>query len=161
AAREYCRELGTPLVVKADGLAAGKGAMVCGSLTEADRAIALCLEEARFGEAGRRRVVGGFMEGGELGLFVLPRRQEGLALGAAQDHKAVFDDDRGPNTGGMGACSPVPLCDAAVEARVMREIVDPALRAMAKEGCPYQGVLYVGLMVTRERIRVVEFNCRF
>ena len=161
AAREYCRQLGAPIVVKADGLAAGKGSMVCETLTAADRAISVCLEEAGFGEAGRRIVVEEFMEGEELSLFVLASREEALPLGAARDHKAVFDDDRGPNTGGMGAYSPVPLCDAAVEARIMREIVDPTLRAMAKEGCPYQGVLYVGLMVTRERIRVVEFNCRF
>jgi phosphoribosylamine--glycine ligase len=160
-AREYCRQLGAPVVIKVDGLAAGKGAMVCESLAEADRALALCLEQGQFGEAGRRVVVEEFMEGEELSFFVLAGRDNALPLGAAQDHKTVFDDDRGPNTGGMGAYSPAPLCDPAIEARVMREIVAPTLCAMADEGCPYQGVLYVGLMIGAMGARVVEFNCRF
>jgi len=161
AARAYCRELGVPLVVKADGLAAGKGAIVCGSLAEADRAVALCLEEGGFGEAGRLVVVEEFMEGEEASFFVLSDGAVALALAAAQDHKTVFDDDRGPNTGGMGAYSPAPVLDMAMQQRVMAEIVDPTIRAMAKEGCPYQGVLYVGLMITAQGPRVVEFNCRF
>jgi phosphoribosylamine--glycine ligase len=161
AARAYCRELGAPVVVKADGLAAGKGAIVCATLDEADRAVALCLEEGAFGEAGRLVVVEEFMEGEEVSFFVLTDGAAALPLPPAQDHKTVFDDDRGPNTGGMGAYSPAPALDAVLQDRVMVEIVRPVIAAMASEGCPYQGVLYVGLMVTPKGPRVVEFNCRF
>jgi phosphoribosylamine--glycine ligase len=161
AARAYCRELGAPVVVKTDGLAAGKGAIVCPSLDDADRAIALCLEEGAFGAAGRTVVVEEFMIGEELSFFALSDGVTALALGAAQDHKTVYDGDRGPNTGGMGAYSPVPVLDRALEERVMTDIVRPTIAAMAKEGCPYQGALYVGLMITATGPRVVEFNCRF
>jgi phosphoribosylamine--glycine ligase len=161
AARRYCREIGAPLVVKADGLAAGKGAIVCRSLDAADRALALCLEEAGFGEAGRTVVVEEFMEGEEASFFVLTDGADALPLAAAQDHKTVFDGDRGPNTGGMGAYSPAPVLDPPMQERVMAEIVRPAIAAMAKEGCPYQGVLYVGLMIAQPGPRVIEFNCRF
>ena len=132
------------MVVKADGLAAGKGAIVCASLDEADRAVALCLEDGAFGEAGRTVVVEEFMTGEEASFFALSDGASALAFGAAQDHKTVWDGDRGPNTGGMGAYSPAPVFDAALEERVMAEIVRPTIAALAKEGCPYQGVLYVG-----------------
>ena len=161
AARAYCRELGAPVVVKADGLAAGKGAIVCPRLEDADRAIALCLEESAFGDAGRTVVVEEFMVGEELSFFALSDGMSALALGAAQDHKTVYDGDQGLNTGGMGAYSPAPVLDRALEERVMAEIVRPTIAAMAKEGCPYQGALYVGLMITATGPRVVEFNCRF
>jgi phosphoribosylamine--glycine ligase len=161
SARRYCRELGAPLVVKADGLAAGKGALVCRTLGEADRAVALCLEERAFGEAGSTVVIEEFMEGEEASFFVLSDGAVVLPLAAAQDHKTVFDDDQGPNTGGMGAYSPTPALDDAMQRRVMTEIVRPIIRAMRDEGAPYQGVLYVGLMITRGGPRVVEFNCRF
>ena len=161
AARAYCRELGAPVVVKADGLAAGKGAIVCASLDEADRAVALCLEDGAFGDAGRTVVVEEFMTGEEVSFFALSDGVSALAFGAAQDHKTVWDGDRGPNTGGMGAYSPAPVFDAAVQERAMTEIVRPTIAALAKEGCPYQGVLYVGLMITSAGPRVVEFNCRF
>ena len=161
AARAYCRELGAPVVVKADGLAAGKGAIVCASLDEADRAVALCLEDDAFGEAGRAVVVEEFMTGEEVSFFALSDGVSALPFGAAQDHKTVWDGDRGPNTGGMGAYSPAPVFDAAVQDRAMAEIVRPTIAALAKEGCPYQGVLYVGLMITSAGPRVVEFNCRF
>ncbi len=161
AARRYCRELGVPLVVKADGLAAGKGALICRTFEEADRAVALCLEERGFGHAGDTVVVEEFMEGEEASFFALSDGMTVLPLVGAQDHKTVFDDDQGPNTGGMGAYSPAPVLDGAMEARVMAEIVLPTIRAMRREGSPYQGVLYVGLMITREGPRVVEFNCRF
>jgi phosphoribosylamine--glycine ligase len=161
AARAFCRRLGAPLVVKADGLAAGKGAIVCRTLDEADRALALCLEERRFGEAGLTVVVEEFMRGEEASFFALADGEQALGLAAAQDHKTVFDDDRGPNTGGMGAYSPAPVVDAALERRVMAEIVRPTIAALAKEGAPYTGVLYAGLMITRAGPRVVEFNCRF
>jgi len=160
-ARAFCRELGAPLVVKADGLAAGKGAIVCRSLEEADRAVALCLEERAFGEAGLRVVVEEFLVGEEASFFALSDGAAVLALQAAQDHKTVFDDDQGPNTGGMGAYSPAPVMDEATTERVMAEIVRPTIAAMAKEGAPYSGVLFVGLMITRDGPRVIEFNCRF
>ncbi len=161
SARRFCRELGAPLVVKADGLAAGKGAIVCRTLEEADRAVALCLEERAFGDSGLTVVVEEFLLGEEASFFVLSDGASVLPLAAAQDHKTVFDDDRGPNTGGMGAYSPAPVVDAAMAERVMAEIVRPTVAAMAKEGAPYTGVLYVGLMIARDGPRVVEFNCRF
>ena len=161
AARTYCRELGAPLVVKADGLAGGKGAIVCASLEEADRAVALCLEQRGFGEAGRTILIEEFLHGEEVSFFVLSDGAAVLPLAVAQDHKAVFDGDRGPNTGGMGAYSPAPVFDAATEERAMAEIVRPVISALAKEGCPYQGVLFVQLMLTPAGPCVVEFNCRF
>jgi phosphoribosylamine--glycine ligase len=161
AARRFCRELGAPLVVKADGLAAGKGAMVCATLPEADAAIRLCLDEGAFGAAGRTVVVEEFMTGEEASFFVITDGASALPLPAAQDHKTIFDDDRGPNTGGMGAYSPAPVMDEAMTGRVMEEIVTPTLAAMAKEGAPYAGVLFVGLMIGPDGPRVVEFNCRF
>ncbi|HEX9186084.1 MAG TPA: phosphoribosylamine--glycine ligase, partial [Vicinamibacteria bacterium] len=161
AARAHCRAAGAPLVVKADGLAAGKGAIVCRTLAEADRALALCLEEAAFGDAGRTVVVEEFLEGEEASFFALCDGEAAVPMVAAQDHKAVFDGDRGPNTGGMGAYSPVAVLDEAAAARVMAEIVRPILRALAAAGSPYRGVLFVNLMLTREGPKVVEFNCRF
>jgi len=149
AARRFCRELGAPLVVKTDGLAAGKGAIVCRTLDEADSAIRLCLEDGAFGEAGRTVVVEEFMEGEEASFFVVTDGTSALPFQAAQDHKTIFDGDRGPNTGGMGAYSPAPVMDAATERRVMDEIVMPTIAAMAKEGAPYAGVLYIGLMISR------------
>ena len=161
AARCFCRELGAPLVVKADGLAAGKGAIVCRTLDEADAALRLCLEDGAFGAAGRTVVVEEFMEGEEASFFVVTDGTSALPFQAAQDHKTIFDGDRGPNTGGMGAYSPAPVMDAVAERRVMEEIVTPTIAAMAKEGAPYSGVLFVGLMFTKDGPRVVEFNCRF
>ncbi|HXD99149.1 MAG TPA: phosphoribosylamine--glycine ligase [Candidatus Acidoferrum sp.] len=161
AARRYARELGAPCVVKTDGLAAGKGAIVCATLAEADTAIAQCMERREFGAAGATVVIEEFMRGEEASFFVLAGAGGVLPLAAAQDHKTVFDGDRGPNTGGMGAFSPVAAVDAAMQDRVMREIVEPTLAALAAEAAPYAGVLYVGLMLTAEGPRVVEFNCRF
>ncbi len=161
AARRFAREMGAPLVVKADGLAAGKGAIVCRTLEEADRAIALCLEERAFGKAGEQIVVEEFLSGEEASFFALTDGETGLFLGTAQDHKTVFDDDRGPNTGGMGAYSPAPVVDATVHDQVMKTIIRPTVRAMAAEGRPYRGVIYAGLMLTREGPKVLEYNCRF
>ena len=161
AARRFCRALGAPLVVKTDGLAAGKGAIVCRTLEEADAAIRLCLEDRSFGAAGGTVIVEEFMEGEEASFFVLSDGTSALPMETAQDHKTIFDGDRGPNTGGMGAYSPAPVVDAQMSRRVMEEIVTPTITAMAKEGAPYAGVLYVGLMIDRRGPRVVEFNCRF
>jgi phosphoribosylamine--glycine ligase len=160
-ARRFCRELGAPLVVKADGLAAGKGAIVCATLAEADGAIGECMERRAFGAAGTRVVVEEFMVGQEISFFALANGADVVPLAAAEDHKAVFDGDRGPNTGGMGCYSPVPVFDESLEKRVMETIVRPTLAALAAEGALYRGVLYAGLMLTAEGPRVVEFNCRF
>ena len=161
AARRFARELGAPCVVKTDGLAAGKGAIVCATLAQADAAIAQCLERREFGAAGATVVVEEFMRGEEASFFVLAGSGGMRPLAAAQDHKTVFDDDRGPNTGGMGALTPVAPVDAALRDRIMREIVEPTLAGLAAEGAPYVGVLYVGLMLTAAGPKVVEFNCRF
>jgi phosphoribosylamine--glycine ligase len=161
SARAYCRELRAPLVVKADGLAAGKGVIICRSLEEADAALAQCLQARAFGDSGLTVVVEEFLEGEEASFFAISDGTAVLPLAAAQDHKTVWDGDRGPNTGGMGAYSPAPVMDSAMEARVMAEIVRPTIAAMAGEGTPYTGVLYVGLMITREGPKVIEFNCRF
>jgi len=160
-ARAWCRELGVPLVVKADGLAAGKGVSICRTLPEADAALALSLEAGAFGAAGASVVVEEFMVGEEASFFALTDGTAILPLAGAQDHKTVFDGDRGPNTGGMGAYSPAPILDAAMAERVMAEIVRPTVAAMAREGAPFAGFLYVGLMIGRDGPRVVEFNCRF
>ena len=160
-ARRYGRDLGAPLVVKADGLAAGKGVIVCRTLDEVDRALARCFEERAFGESGLTVVMEEFLEGEEASFFALSDGAAVLPLAAAQDHKTVFDGDQGPNTGGMGAYSPAPVLDAALAERVMADVVRPVIAAMSKEGTPYAGVLYVGLMITRDGPKVIEFNCRF
>jgi phosphoribosylamine---glycine ligase len=161
AARRFCRELGAPLVVKTDGLAAGKGAIVCPTLEAADAAIAQCMERREFGAAGARVVIEEFLHGQEVSFFVLVSGRHVVALAVAQDHKAVFDEDRGPNTGGMGAFAPVAIFDAATQARVMTTIVEPTVAALTEEAGPYHGVLFVQLMLTKEGPKVVEFNCRF
>ncbi len=161
AARRYARELGAPLVVKTDGLAAGKGALVCRTLEEADAAIAQCMERREFGAAGATVVIEEFLHGQEVSFFVAVNGRQALALDAGQDHKTIFDDDRGPNTGGMGAFAPVAVFDAGTQARTMASIVEPTIGALANEGAPYQGVLFVQLMLTKEGPKVVEFNCRF
>src|SRR4029453_15741418 len=161
AARRYCRDLGAPLVVKADGLAAGKGAVVCPTLDEADAAIAECMERRAFGLSGARVVVEEFMVGQEVSFFVLANGGDALHLAAAEGHKTVFDGERGPNTGGMGCYSPVASFDEGVEKQVMETIVRPTLAALTREGAPYRGVLYVGLMLTADGPKVVEYNCRF
>jgi phosphoribosylamine--glycine ligase len=160
-ARAYCRKLGAPLVVKADGLAAGKGAIVCPTLAEADEAIALCIERRAFGASGATVVVEEFLRGEEISFFAVANGQDVVPFAVAQDHKTVFDDDQGPNTGGMGAYTPVGRVDSALSRRIMDTIVTPMIRAIAIEGAPYRGVLFTGLMLTDEGPKVVEFNCRF
>lgn len=160
-ARRYCRELGAPLVVKADGLAAGKGVVVCSTLAEADAALADIMERRVFGTAGARVVVEEFLRGEEASFHVVTSGDEVVTLASAQDHKSVFDGDRGPNTGGMGAYSPFARIDAAVEAEILHTIVRPTLAALRADGTPYRGALYVGLMLTEAGPRVIEFNCRF
>lgn len=159
-ARRFCRELGAPLVVKADGLAAGKGVMVCATLEEARGAVAACMERRVFGGAGATVVVEEFLRGEEVSFQVVTNGREVLPLASAQDHKAIFDGNRGPNTGGMGCYSPFGPMDSALETQIITGIVQPVLAALAEEGAVYRGVLYVGLMLTAEGPKVVEFNCR-
>ena len=161
AARRYCREVGAPVVVKASGLAAGKGVVVCRALEDAERAVEECMERRAFGAAGTTVVIEELLVGEEVSFFALANGTDAVALAAAQDHKTVFDGDQGPNTGGMGAYSPVPGFDAAAEKRVMETIVRPTIAALAHAGRPYRGVLFVGLMMTDEGPKVLEFNCRF
>ena len=160
-ARRFCRELGAPVVVKADGLAAGKGALVCTTLDEASEAVAACMEKRVFGEAGAAVVVEEFLRGEEVSFHVITNGQEVLPLASAQDHKTIFDGDRGPNTGGMGSYSPFAPMGGALEARIITDIVQPIFAALSEEGAVYRGVLYVGLMLTADGPKVVEFNCRF
>jgi phosphoribosylamine--glycine ligase len=154
-------ELGFPVVVKADGLAAGKGVVVAPDLPEALAAVAAAMETRQFGEAGARVVLEECLTGPEVSFFAICDGARALALAAAQDHKRIFDDDRGPNTGGMGAFAPSPLVDAATEAAIMSTIVDPVIRGMRAEGIEYRGFLYAGLMLTAEGPKVIEFNVRF
>jgi phosphoribosylamine--glycine ligase len=157
----YVDQHDLPLVVKADGLAAGKGVVVCKSREQAHRAIDQIMRVKVFGDAGTRVVIEDFLQGEEVSFFVLTDGTSLLPLPACQDHKAIFDADEGPNTGGMGAYSPVPCVDAALSERIMEEIMRPIVRAMAAEGWLYQGVLYAGLMLVEQRPWVVEFNARF
>jgi phosphoribosylamine--glycine ligase len=151
---------GWPVVLKADGLAAGKGVVIAAALDEAEAAIVAAMRDARFGDAGSRLVVEECLTGPEVSFFVIADGRRALPMGTAQDHKRIFDNDEGPNTGGMGAFAPSPLVDDALHARVMREIVDPVIAGMAAEGHPFRGFLYVGLMLTPAGPKVIEFNVR-
>jgi phosphoribosylamine--glycine ligase len=159
-AKAYARSRGAPIVVKADGLAAGKGVIVAQSLAEAEAAIDTMLGGG-LGEAGAEVVIEEFLRGEEASFFALADGETAIALSTAQDHKRAFDGDEGPNTGGMGAYSPAPNIDARTSARVMAEIVEPTLRAMRALGAPYKGVLYAGLMITAEGPKLIEYNVRF
>lgn len=160
AALSYAATLALPVVIKADGLAAGKGVIIAETLAEADIAIADILG-GQFGDAGAELVVEEFLHGEEASLFALVDGEYASVLAGAQDHKRIGDGDTGPNTGGMGAYSPAPVLDAAMEARVMDEIVRPTVAAMKAEGCPYKGVLYAGLMITKDGPKLIEYNARF
>jgi phosphoribosylamine---glycine ligase len=161
AARAFVGELGGRAVVKADGLAAGKGAVVCADPAAAAHAIDDMLERRVFGDAGARVVVEEYLEGEEVSVFALTDGKTVCPLASAQDHKAVFDGDQGPNTGGMGAYSPAPVLDAARAEEIVRTVLEPTVRAMVAEGRPYRGVLYAGLMLTPAGVRVLEYNVRF
>jgi phosphoribosylamine--glycine ligase len=160
-AKEFARALGTPLVVKADGLAAGKGVIIAENIDEADQAIDTMLVEGAFGAAGAEIVIEEFLQGEEASFFVLSDGAHVLPLVAAQDHKRVGDGDTGPNTGGMGAYSPTPVVDAAMQARIMAEIVEPTVKAMAARGTPFEGVLFAGVMIDANGPKLLEFNVRF
>ncbi len=159
AALRYVDSVLGPLVVKADGLAAGKGVVVCSDADESRQAIQAMMVHRAFGDAGRRIVIEERLEGEEVSIFALIDGEAVALLPAAQDHKRVHDGDRGPNTGGMGAAAPYPLA-GALHAQICREILEPVAHAMCVEGQPYRGVLFAGLMLTRDGPRVLEFNCR-
>ena len=160
AAKDYVRTQGAPIVVKADGLAAGKGVVVATTIDEALEAIDMMFGGG-FGEAGAEVVIEEFMEGEEASFFALCDGDTALPLATAQDHKRAFDGDVGPNTGGMGAYSPAPVMTDAMNKRVMDEMVMPTLRALKVMGTPYKGVLYAGVMITKDGPKLVEYNARF
>ncbi|UGV25371.1 phosphoribosylamine--glycine ligase [Rhodopseudomonas boonkerdii] len=159
-AKAYIRARGAPIVIKADGLAAGKGVVVAMTLQEAENAIDMMLGGG-FGAAGAEAVVEEFLVGEEASFFVLCDGENALPLVAAQDHKRAFDGDKGPNTGGMGAYSPAPVFTDAIQKQTMDEIILPTLKAMKDMGCPYKGVLFAGLMITEDGPKLIEYNARF
>ena len=161
AAQDYIRQEGAPIVVKASGLAAGKGAIVCETVEDALEAARTMLEDLRFGEAGREVVVEECMKGEELSVFALADGSRVLTLLPSQDHKRVGEGDTGPNTGGMGAYCPVSLTTPELLQEAEEKILLPTLKAMEADGAPFRGLLYAGLMLTAEGAKVVEFNCRF
>src|SRR6266516_387143 len=161
AAHAHIDARGTPIVVKADGLAAGKGVIVAVSADEAHRAVETILVERAMGAAGDRVVIEEFLEGEEASFIVLADGEHVLPLATSQDHKRLHDGDHGPNTGGMGAYSPAPVVTPAMHARVLREVIEPTVRGLAADGTPYTGFLYAGLMIAPDGTpRVLEFNCR-
>ena len=154
-------EFGDALVVKADGLAAGKGVVVAADRATAEQAVTAAMVDKTFGAAGASVVLEELLTGPEVSFFVVADGDAYVPLLSAQDHKRIFDDDRGPNTGGMGAFAPSPLINDALQSRIEREIVQPVLRGMAAEGNPFRGFLYCGLMLTPDGPKVIEFNVRF
>lgn len=160
-AHAYIDQRGAPIVIKADGLAAGKGVVVAMSLDEAHAAIDMMLSDNRLGDAGARVVVEDFLAGEEASFIVMVDGVKVLPLASSQDHKRLLDGDLGPNTGGMGAYSPAPVVTPAIHAKAMREVILPTVHGMAKDGIPYSGFLYAGLMISEDgTIKVLEFNCR-
>ncbi|AGW89236.1 phosphoribosylamine--glycine ligase [Ralstonia pickettii DTP0602] len=160
-AHAYIDAQGAPIVIKADGLAAGKGVVVAMTLDEAHQAVDMMLADNRLGDAGARVVIEEFLEGEEASFIVLVDGKNVLALATSQDHKRLLDADAGPNTGGMGAYSPAPVVTPALHARALREIILPTVRGMEKDGIPYTGFLYAGLMIDKDgNLKTLEFNCR-
>jgi phosphoribosylamine--glycine ligase len=160
-ALDFVRSIGAPLVIKAEGLAAGKGVTVCTTLEEAERAVRESLVDGAFGEAGQRILVEEFLEGEEASILALTDGKRVVLLATAQDHKRVFDNDQGPNTGGMGAYSPAPVVTAEMFPAIERDVFGPTLAELELRGIHYKGVLYAGLMMTKKGPKVLEFNCRF
>jgi phosphoribosylamine--glycine ligase len=160
-AKRYIHDIGAPIVVKADGLAAGKGAIVCPTVADAVDTVKKIMEDRVFGDAGSRIVVEEYLTGEEASFLAFTDGDTVLPMASTQDHKAAFDDDKGPNTGGMGAYSPAPVVTDAVHQKVMDRIMIPTVKAMAAEGRPYRGVLYAGLMIKDGEPRVLEYNVRF
>lgn len=159
-ASSYLDDVGAPIVVKADGLAGGKGSFVCSTLDEAHDALHEIVQERAFGAAGDRIVLEEKMEGEEVSVLALTDGQHYVLLPPSRDHKPIGEGGTGPNTGGMGAFAPAPIVDGTLLTRICREIIEPTLQGMQEEGMPYRGVLYCGLMITEEGPKVVEYNCR-
>jgi len=157
----YLREQGTPIVVKADGLAAGKGVIVAASMGEAEAALAECFLERRFGDAANLVLLEEYLEGEEVSLLSIVSGDQILPLAPAQDYKRIFDGDAGPNTGGMGSYSPVPAVDDALYTRLVKDVVRPTVDELVRRRIDFRGVLYAGLMLTADGPKVLEFNCRF
>ncbi|MEN3363072.1 MAG: phosphoribosylamine---glycine ligase [Burkholderiales bacterium] len=161
AAHKYIDQKGAPIVIKADGLAAGKGVVVATTLNEAHAAVDMMLSDNKLGDAGARVVIEEFLEGEEASFIVMVDGKNVLPLATSQDHKRLKDNDEGPNTGGMGAYSPAPIVTPAIHARVMREIINPTVLGMSKDGIPFSGFLYAGLMIdAKGNPKTLEFNCR-
>jgi len=160
-ARKYLWNYEGRVVIKADGLAAGKGSVVCQTTSDAQKALEEMMLRNVFGEAGHKVVIEEFLEGEEVSILALTDGKNVLPLIPSQDHKAAYDDDLGPNTGGMGAYAPVPFVDQTLIQEIQETILEPTIRGMAKDGNPYKGVLYAGLMLTDDGPKVIEFNCRF
>ena len=161
SAKRYISEHGAPIVVKADGLAAGKGVVVTASVEEAHAAVEMMFADNKLDDAGHRVVVEDFLDGEEASFIVMVDGRNVLALATSQDHKRLQDNDQGPNTGGMGAYSPAPVVTPEVHARAMREIILPTVQGMEKDGVPYTGFLYAGLMIDEAgNVKTLEFNCR-
>jgi phosphoribosylamine---glycine ligase len=160
-AHAYVEANGAPIVIKADGLAAGKGVVVAMSLEEAHAAIDAMLSDNKLGDAGARVVIEEFLTGEEASFMVMVDGKNILALATSQDHKRLLDEDQGPNTGGMGAYSPAPIVTPTIHAKIMREVIRPTVEGMAKDGIPYTGFLYAGLMISPDgTLKTLEFNCR-
>jgi len=160
-AKRYIQDVGAPIVVKADGLAAGKGAIVCQTVKEALDSVRMIMEDRVFGDAGEKVVVEEFLTGEEASFLAFTDGETVLPMASSQDHKAVFDNDKGPNTGGMGAYSPAPVVTEDVHHKIMTQVMIPTVKAMAAEGRPYRGVLYAGLMIKGGEPKALEFNARF
>lgn len=161
AAKHYLAQQKSPYVIKADGLAAGKGVLICATLAQAEAAIEDILVQKAFGAAGDKVVIEEFLDGEEASFMVLTDGEHVLPLASSQDHKRVFDNDQGPNTGGMGAYSPAPVVTPEVHERVLREVLTPLLQGLQQKNIRYRGLLYVGLMITKAGPKVLEFNARF
>jgi len=161
AAKKYIEEKGAPCVVKADGLAAGKGVVVAKTVNEAQQAIDFMIREKIFGDAGNRVVIEECLQGQEVSILVITDSKEVIALASAQDHKRVFDNDQGPNTGGMGAYSPVPVVTKELFKEILDKVIYRTIDGLAKEGIDYRGVLYAGIMLTKDGPKTLEFNVRF
>ena len=160
-AKEYLHQVGAPIVVKANGLALGKGVVVAETIEEAEKAIDAMMVDKAFGEAGNMILLEEKLIGEEASYFVFSDGKNIIPMVSSQDHKRIFDEDQGPNTGGMGAYSPAPIVTKEMEQRVLKEIMQPTVDAMAKEGRTFKGILYAGLMISEQGPKVVEFNCRF
>lgn len=161
SAKRYLAQQKSPYVIKADGLATGKGVLICASRQEAEAAIDEILVRKAFGSAGEKLVIEEFLDGEEASFMVLTDGEHVLPLASSQDHKRIFDNDEGPNTGGMGAYSPAPVVTPAIHDRIEREILAPLLAGLKQKNIRYRGVVYVGLMITKEGPKVLEFNARF